>query len=36
MTPAAASEVVTSEVRVRYQETDRMGVVYHSNFLVWF
>ncbi len=36
MTPAAAIEVVTSEVRVRYQETDRMGVVYHSNFLVWF
>jgi acyl-CoA thioester hydrolase len=34
--PAAATEVVTSEVRVRYQETDRMGVVYHSNFLVWF
>lgn len=22
--------------RVRYQETDRMGVVYHSNYLVWF
>ncbi len=36
MSPAAATEVVTSEVRVRYQETDRIGVVYHSNFLVWF
>ena len=36
MSPAAATEVVTSEVRVRYQETDRMGVVYHANFLVWF
>lgn len=27
---------VTSEVRVRYAETDRMGVVYHTNYLVWF
>lgn len=28
----------TSEarVRVRYAETDKMGVVYHSNFIVWF
>ena len=23
-------------VRVRYAETDRMGVVYYANFLVWF
>jgi len=23
-------------VRVRYAETDQMGVVYHSNFLIWF
>jgi len=23
-------------VRVRYAETDRMGVVYHANFLIWF
>ena len=23
-------------VRVRYAETDKMGVVYHSNFFVWF
>lgn len=23
-------------VRVRYAETDQMGVAYHSNFLVWF
>ena len=23
-------------VRVRYAETDRMGVVYYSNYLVWF
>jgi acyl-CoA thioester hydrolase len=27
---------VTSEVRVRYAETDQMGVVYYSNYLVWF
>jgi acyl-CoA thioester hydrolase len=25
-----------SRIRVRYAETDRMGVVYHSNYLVWF
>ncbi|HCH37026.1 MAG TPA: acyl-CoA thioesterase, partial [Acidobacteria bacterium] len=26
----------TSIVRVRYAETDKMGVVYHANYLVWF
>lgn len=25
----------TSEVRVRYAETDQMGVVYHAHYLVW-
>ena len=25
-----------SKIRVRYAETDRMDVVYHSNYLVWF
>ena len=25
-----------SEVRVRYAETDMMGVVYHGNYLPWF
>ena len=25
-----------SRVRVRYAETDKMGVVYHANYLVWF
>lgn len=25
-----------TEVRVRYQETDQMGVVYHTNYIVWF
>ena len=24
------------KLRVRYAETDRMGVVYHSNFVIWF
>ncbi|WP_173916412.1 thioesterase family protein [Halobacillus sp. Marseille-Q1614] len=23
-------------VKVRYQETDMMGVVYHANYLIWF
>jgi acyl-CoA thioester hydrolase len=23
-------------IRVRYVETDQMGVVYHSNFIIWF
>ena len=27
---------IISQIRVRYAETDRMGVVYHSNYLVWF
>ena len=25
-----------TKLRVRYAETDKMGVVYHSNFLIWF
>ena len=25
-----------SHVRVRYAETDQMGVAYHSNFFIWF
>jgi acyl-CoA thioester hydrolase len=25
-----------TRLRVRYAETDQMGVVYHSNFVVWF
>ncbi len=25
----------TVELRVRYGETDRMGVVYHPNYLIW-
>ena len=30
------TEVRRTTVRVRYAETDRMGVVYYSNYLVWF
>lgn len=29
-------EKVKTEIKVRYQETDQMGVVYHANYLVWF
>ncbi len=25
-----------TRLRVRYSETDKMGVVYHANFLIWF
>jgi len=28
--------VVETPLRVRYSETDRMGIVYHANYLVWF
>jgi acyl-CoA thioester hydrolase len=26
----------TTEIRVRYAETDRMGVAHHSSYLLWF
>jgi acyl-CoA thioester hydrolase len=32
----ATPQVFDAQVRVRYAETDQMGVVYHSNFIVWF
>lgn len=28
--------IVETTLRVRYAETDAMGVVYHANYLVWF
>jgi acyl-CoA thioester hydrolase len=28
--------VCETRVRVRYAETDQMGVVYHSNYFIWF
>ncbi len=27
---------VETELRVRYSETDQMGIVYHAHYLVWF
>jgi len=33
---SATGAVGETRVRVRYQETDQMGVVYHANYLVWF
>ena len=28
--------VIETQFRVRYAETDAMGVVYHTNYIVWF
>lgn len=38
MTPHANpnSFVAEARLRVRYAETDQMGVVYHSNYIIWF
>ncbi|HTD97219.1 MAG TPA: thioesterase family protein [Edaphobacter sp.] len=37
MKEAVAEKAVSeTRVRVRYAETDQMGVVYHANYLVWF
>lgn len=38
MTKVAAENPSVGEarVRVRYAETDQMGVVYHANYLIWF
>jgi acyl-CoA thioester hydrolase len=41
MTKQADEDVMPDEwhetlVRVRYSETDKMGVVYHANYLIWF
>ena len=33
---AAPPQVFEAQLRVRYAETDQMGVVYHSNYIVWF
>ena len=29
-------EIVDFEVRVRYAETDKMGVAYYANYFIWF
>ena len=33
---AEGARVTTSTARVRYAETDKMGVVYYANYLIWF
>jgi acyl-CoA thioester hydrolase len=33
---AAAARPSESRLRVRYAETDKMGVVYYANYMVWF
>jgi YbgC/YbaW family acyl-CoA thioester hydrolase len=35
-TPSAARRTSRSAVRVRYAETDKMGIVYYAHYLVWF
>jgi acyl-CoA thioester hydrolase len=30
------ADLARSRVRVRYAETDQMGIVYYANYLVWF
>ena len=30
------NEWYETEVRVRYAETDQMGIVHHANYLIWF
>jgi acyl-CoA thioester hydrolase len=30
------NEWFETQIRVRYAETDKMGIVHHSNYLVWF
>ena len=32
----AAKPPQAINIRVRYAETDKMGVVYHANYFVWF
>lgn len=32
---ATSSRITESRLRVRYAETDSMGIVYHANYLVW-
>jgi acyl-CoA thioester hydrolase len=36
MTDTRAALIRHTTVRVRYAETDRMGVVYYANYFVWF
>ncbi len=34
--PRIFERTVEHSIRVRYAETDRMGIVYHAHYLVWF
>ena len=36
MTVPVSHSLSESRVRVRYAETDQMGVVYHSHYFIWF
>lgn len=36
MTSDSTKEYHDAPLRVRYAETDQMGVVYHANYLIWF
>ena len=36
MNSAHPQAVNETRIRVRYAETDQMGVVYHSNHFIWF
>ncbi|MFZ0200988.1 MAG: thioesterase family protein [Candidatus Sulfotelmatobacter sp.] len=36
MNPGHALSINETRLRVRYAETDQMGVVYHSNHFIWF
>jgi acyl-CoA thioester hydrolase len=36
MSPTAPSAFNETRLRVRYAETDQMGIVYHSNHIIWF
>ncbi len=33
---ATIGTTALSRIRVRYAETDQMGIVYHSNYFIWF
>ena len=32
----SSEQVIEATLRVRYAETDAMGIVYHSNYIIWF
>ena len=34
--PNSTGQWIDTEVRVRYAETDQMGIAYYANYLVWF